>query len=67
MEDIDVSNLFTNILDNAIENSSLVDDKSIKFSIKKKLGNIIIECRNSYDGKVNYKDKNFNKFNKKLN
>ena len=57
MEDIDVSNLFTNILDNAIENSSLVDDKIIKFSIKKKLGNIIIECSNSYDGEVNYKDK----------
>ena len=56
MEDIDVSNLFTNILDNAIENSSLVDDKIIRFSIKKKLGNIIIECSNSYDGKVNYKD-----------
>lgn len=59
MEDIDVSNLFTNILDNAIENSSLVEDKFIKFSIKKKLGNIIIECSNSYDGKINYKDKKF--------
>ena len=57
MEDIDVSNLFTNILDNAIENSFLVDDKFIKFSIKKKLGNIVVECSNSYDGIINYKGK----------
>ena len=52
MDDLDISNLFSNILDNAIENCVKSNDKKIKLSIYKRLDYIVIQCSNSYDGKV---------------
>lgn len=52
MDDLDISNLFSNLLDNAIEASCKSKDKKIKLSIYKKLDYIVIQCSNSYDGKV---------------
>ena len=52
MEDIDVSNLITNVLDNAIEAAEKTNDKSINLVIKKKMNYVIIECENSFNGEV---------------
>ena len=52
MEDIDVSNLITNVLDNAIEAAEKTNDKSINLVIKKKMNYVIIECENSFNGEI---------------
>lgn len=57
MESIDISNLITNILDNAIRGSIDSKDKFIKFSIKKKMNYIVIECINSYEGEIKFNKK----------
>jgi len=50
MDDLDISNLFSNILDNAIENASKCKSKKINFQIIKKMNYIVIKCSNTYDG-----------------
>lgn len=57
MDSIDVSNLITNILDNAIEAARQSDDKIIKFILKKKMNYVILECSNSFNGKIKIKNK----------
>lgn len=57
MESIDISNLITNILDNAIRAASISNEKEIKFSIRKKMNFIIIECSNSYSEEVKFNKK----------
>lgn len=52
MEDIDASNLITNILDNAIEAAEQTEDKNINLVIKKKMNYVLIECENSFDGEI---------------
>lgn len=52
MEDMDVSNLITNILDNAIEGSTKADLKEINFLVKKKMNYVIIECENTFNGEI---------------
>lgn len=52
MEDIDVSNLITNILDNAIEATEKTDDRIINLVIRKKMNYVIIECENTFDGEI---------------
>lgn len=52
MEDIDVSNLITNLLDNAIEAVDKCENKNINFVIKKKMNYVIIECENTFNGEV---------------
>lgn len=58
MESIDISNLITNILDNAIRGSNKSKEKFIKFNIKKKMNYIIIDCSNSYSEKIILNKKN---------
>lgn len=52
MEEIDICDLFSNILDNSIEATKKCncDDKFIKFCVAKKNDYIIIKCENTYDG-----------------
>lgn len=50
MDDLDISDLFSNILDNAIENASCSNFPKIEFRIYKKMNYIIIKCSNSFDG-----------------
>ena len=57
MEDIDLCNLFTNLLDNSIEASENISDKNIEINIYKKLDYIIIKCENTYRHKIE-KDEN---------
>lgn len=57
MDSIDVSNLITNILDNAINGAEKSEDKNITFIIKKKMNYIIVECSNSYSGEVKFNRK----------
>lgn len=57
MESIDISNLITNILDNSIRAASISNEKEIKFSIRKKINFIIIECSNSYSEEVKFNKK----------
>ena len=52
MEDIDLCNLFTNLLDNSIEASENISNKNIWISIYKKLDYIIIKCENTYSHKI---------------
>ena len=58
MDSIDVSNLITNILDNAINGAENSEDKNITFIIKKKMNYIIVECSNNYSGEVKFNRKN---------
>lgn len=58
MESIDVSNLITNILDNAITAATNTKEKEINFSIRKKMNFIIIECSNTYTGEIKFNKKN---------
>lgn len=58
MESIDVSNLITNILDNAITAATNTTEKEINFSIRKKMNFIIIECSNTYTGEIKFNKKN---------
>ena len=58
MDSIDVSNLITNILDNAINGAENSEDKNITFIIKKKMNYIIVECSNNYSGEVKFNSKN---------
>lgn len=46
MEEIDISNLFSNILDNAIENIGN-DDKKIDLAVSKKMNYVIVKCSNT--------------------
>lgn len=48
MEDIDISNLFSNILDNAIENCLNKNGEKIDFSIIKNMNYVVIKCSNPY-------------------
>lgn len=57
MESIDVSNLVTNILDNAIRAAKDSNDKVINFVIKKKMNYVIIDCSNSYRGEIKFNKK----------
>ncbi len=50
IDDLDISNLFSNILDNAIENIDS-KNKSIKLSIYKKMNYVIVKCSNTVDTK----------------
>ena len=52
MEDIDLCNLFTNLLDNSIEASKNIPNKDIEINIYKKLDYIIIKCENTYSHKI---------------
>lgn len=56
MEEIDICNLFSNLLDNSIEASQKVENRYIKLSVYKKLEYIIIKCENTYNCMVK-KDK----------
>lgn len=58
IDSIDVSNLITNILDNAINGAEKSEDKNITFIIKKKMNYIIVECSNSFSGEVKFNRKN---------
>lgn len=57
MDDLDISNLFSNILDNAIENAVTSESKRIKLVIFRKMNYLVIQCSNSYDGKMVKRDK----------
>ena len=59
VEELDLSNLFSNILDNAIENAKKVNVKEISLSVSKKLNFVVINCENTYDGIIEF-DKNRN-------
>ena len=52
MEEIDICDLFSNILDNSIEATKKYncENRFIKFCIAKKNDYIIIKCENTYDG-----------------
>lgn len=52
MDDIDVCNLITNILDNAIEAADKSQDRKIDLVIRKKMNYILLECENTFDGKI---------------
>lgn len=52
IDELDISNLFSNILDNAIENASSSKKKKISFSVNKKMNFFVIKCSNTYDGKI---------------
>lgn len=52
LDDLDISNLFSNILDNAIESASKSNEKIIKFQIYKKMNYIIVKCSNTFDGLI---------------
>ena len=58
IEDLDISNLFSNILDNAIENSSKASNKIISLKLYKKINYIILKCNNTYDGIIEKDKKN---------
>ncbi len=58
IEDLDICNLFTNILDNAIEASTETKAKTISLSIHNKLNYTIITCENSYNGTLKIDKKN---------
>ncbi|MBR1376587.1 MAG: GHKL domain-containing protein [Bacilli bacterium] len=51
MEDIDICNLFTNIIDNAIEASKETNDKKVSLLVKSNKGNINIIVSNSFKHK----------------
>lgn len=52
MEDIDLCNLLTNLLDNSIEASKGVANKNIQINIYKKLDYIVIKCLNEYNNYI---------------
>lgn len=52
MDDLDISDLFSNILDNAIENASKSNLPKIDFKIYKKMNYIVIKCSNTFDGVI---------------
>ena len=52
MESIDISNLITNILDNAIRAAQDSQDKVINFVLRKKMNYVILECSNSFNGEI---------------
>ncbi len=56
MEEIDISNLFSNILDNAIENISS-KDKRIDLVVYKKMNYTIVKCSNTIDSRKKKVDK----------
>lgn len=56
MEEIDISNLFSNILDNAIENISS-KDKRIDLVVYKKMNYTIVKCSNVIDSRKKKVDK----------
>ncbi len=52
MEDIDLCNLLTNLLDNSIEASKEVLNKNIQINIYKKLDYVVIKCVNEYNNYI---------------
>ena len=50
MDDLDISNLFSNLLDNAIEGAERSSSKMVSLSIRKKMNYTIIKCTNTFDG-----------------
>lgn len=56
---MDLAVIMGNLLDNAIEATSKVMDKWIKFSIKESNGVLLISTENSFDGFVSIKDNEF--------
>lgn len=49
MEEIDICNLFSNILDNSIEATKKCKNKNIKLYILKRNNYIVIKCENTYN------------------
>ncbi len=56
MDDLDISNLFSNILDNAMENIDS-KNKKIKLSVYKKMNYVMVKCSNTTDTKKKKLDK----------
>lgn len=56
MKEIDICNLFTNLLDNSIEACRKVKERQIKININQKFDNIVIKCENTYN-QMTKKDK----------
>jgi len=59
MKEIDICNLFTNLLDNSIEASRELENRYIKICVYKKLDYLVIKCENTYNHIIK-KDKNGN-------
>ncbi len=53
LNELDMSNMLSNILNNAIENTMYSKEKRIEFSIHKKMNYCVIKCSNTFDGLVN--------------
>jgi len=52
MDDIDVTILFGNLLDNAIENAAGTTERKVALSIRYDKGRMFVSCVNSYNGKT---------------
>lgn len=59
MNEIDICNLFTNILDNSIEASQKTEGKYIKICVYQKNNYVVIKCENTYN-QIIKKDRNGN-------
>ena len=59
MNDYDVCKLFSNILDNSIEESKKTSDKKLILSLYRKNDYVILKYENTYDGKVKKDDFRF--------
>ena len=52
LEDIDICNIFSNLIDNSIEGCSNLEEKKIELEIKEQMGFIVIKIENTYQGEL---------------
>lgn len=52
LEDIDICNIFSNLIDNSIKGTQNASNKSIDLEIYNQMGFIVIKIENTYEGKV---------------
>lgn len=57
LEDIDICNIFSNLIDNSIEGCNDMKEKKIELEVKRQMGFIVIKIENTYQGE---KKKNVN-------